>query len=153
MNKTTQIKAELEAIRAKHGGILQEEAVVRAAKNQQSIMHSYFIWDDSEAAARYRLIQAQELIVRMTVRIVGADAAPSRMYVSLTSDRHKGGGYRYVVDVLSDKARLAQLLADALAELDAFTRKYKQIKELKPIFLVAGKLARKIAPPRRKRAA
>lgn len=153
LTRTDTVKAELEQIRKKHGGLLQEEDVVSQARNPRSALHDYFIWDDTEAATRYRLIQAQELIVRMTVHLVESSNEPQRMYVSLTSDRDKGGGYRYVMDVLSDKARYARLLADAVAELQAFQRKYDQLKELKPIFREASKLIGKEKPVRRTNAA
>jgi hypothetical protein len=71
-----------------HGRLVPED-VVEAAREPSSPLHGYFTWDDTEAAARYRLDQARTLIrsVRYerqttthTVRVVGyardPDAGP-----------------------------------------------------------------------------
>ena len=37
------------------GGVFGAEAVVEAARPEDAPLHSYFEWDDTEAARRYRL--------------------------------------------------------------------------------------------------
>lgn len=51
-------------------GKLTPEAVVKAAKSMASPLHDCFEWDDSEAASRYRLWQARELIASIRIEIV-----------------------------------------------------------------------------------
>jgi hypothetical protein len=130
----TPIKAELERIRKANGGVLLPEQVVAAAKRESSPLHSQFEWDDGEAAHQFRISQARALIrVYVTVFSEGG-SRESRTYVSLTSDRADGGGYRAMVDVLSNEDLRQQLLADAKADMLAFRSKYAALQELAMVF-------------------
>ncbi len=57
----TQLKA-LKEIAKRDGGKLRPQAVVDAAKDEDSPLHNAFCWDDAEAARLYRLDQARRLI-------------------------------------------------------------------------------------------
>lgn len=109
-------------------GLLRPEAVVEHAADESSALHRYFTWDDGEAAQAYRLLQARQLI-RVAVTVLESTSDRVRAFVSLTSDRKVDGGYRAMVDVLDDPTLLDQMLADAKAELSAFTRKYRMLRE------------------------
>ena len=68
-----------------------------------ALFGGYFYFDDDEAAERYRLMQAQNLI-RVCVNVIPqSNGKPVRVFVSMREDRHKGGGYRVMADVLSSK--------------------------------------------------
>lgn len=127
------VKKELETIRQKNGGILDPEAVVEFARNPKTAMHSKFDWDDSSAGQKYRLWQARS-IINVYVEILPQSTESVRAYVSLPSDRKQGGGYRALVDVLSNEDHRAELLGQALSEARLFQRKYQQLKELSPVF-------------------
>jgi hypothetical protein len=58
----------LELIRASAGGTLAPQDVLTDARNPNSPLHDLFLWNDSEAAEAYRLIQARE-VVRVVVRM------------------------------------------------------------------------------------
>jgi len=126
-------------------GILRAEAVVQAARPKSSILHKYFEWDDSEAAAEYRLIQAGHL-VRCVVKYVrmNGDRRAIRVFTSLRPDRTAGGGYRAMVDVMSNKSLRMQLLADARAELLEFEKKYKNLGELSEVFAASKKFQKEL---------
>lgn len=116
-------------------GILRPEAVVRYAKNKETALHSRFEWNNTAAAEKYRLIQAERVIrARVTIIENGNKSVATRAFVSLPSDRNGKHGYRSVVSVLSDKYLRAELLESAMAELQAFQRKYKTLTELEPLF-------------------
>jgi len=126
---------ELRGIYQKNDGLLTPEAIVDAARDKKTELHSHFEWDDSKAAEQYRLEQARG-ILQVTVEYLRdskGKKVPCRVFVSLTSDR-KGGGYRSTVDVMNDKDYKAQLLKDALDDLETFKRKYFELKELAVIF-------------------
>jgi len=125
---------ELEAIRKKHHGVLKAEDVVAAAWSESSPLHSHFEWDDTRAAQEYRVWQARQLI-RYVVIMVPRYKKPIIAYVSLKGDRHNdGGGYRSIVDVLSDVEQRKMLLAEALQDLQVWQDKYQELTELVPIF-------------------
>jgi len=120
---------ELETIRQRAGGFLKPEDIVRFAKNKRTALHAYFEWDDTEAAQRYRLLQAKT-IIRVVVQVVGDTGEKVRTFVSLSEDRGSGLGYRIITDVMDDEMLTEQLLVDAKAELAAFSRKYHTLKKL-----------------------
>ena len=146
------IKKELAAIASKSGGVLRPESVVEFAKDPDTALHSRFEWDDGKASHEYRLWQARHLL-RVVVRYEERVDRPVHVYVSLPSDRSEdGGGYRRMVDVLSDIDRRAQLLDAALAELAVLERKYALIKELADVFSAARKVREQKRQKVRKRA-
>ena len=128
------VEQELESLRRPDGTIKPED-VVEYAKDPSTKLHSRFEWDDSKAGAAYRLWQARE-VIRVVVRVhEGMDLPPTRVYVSLPSDRERdGGGYRAVVDVLSHPRRREELLNCALAEAEAWQLKYRNLVELDRVF-------------------
>ncbi len=130
MDKKTAIARELEGLRKKHGGTLTPAAVVAFARNKKTALHSRFCWDDTEAASKYRLWQARHIVASVRFTPSDTEDLNVRAYVSLGPDRKDGGGYRAVVDVMDDAERQWQMMSDALAELRAIRRKYKELKEL-----------------------
>lgn len=117
-------------------GLILAKDVVEEARKENSELHKYFCWDNSEAGEKYRLIQAATLIrACVTYLDNGEDEkTPVRAFVSLRDDRMLSGGYRPIVEVLSDVDFKSKLLQDAMFELHVFEEKYQRISELKPIF-------------------
>lgn len=143
--KNPAVLNELRSLSQKRNGILMPEDVVKAARNEESAMHSWFEWDDNEAAEKYRIWQARQLL-RVTVDYIqtGDDRKEFCVFVSLTSDRRQGG-YRQTVEVLSDKALRQQLLEDALSEMERFEQKYRDLQELAGLFAAMKKTRKRVA--------
>lgn len=126
---------ELKRIAAEHGGVLMPADVVESARPKNSPLHSRFTWDDNEAAEKYRLWQARQLIA-VTVSYIGPEregAERMRVFVSLTSDR-VDGGYREVEAVMIDPGQREIMMADALEEMERFQKKYADLQELAEVF-------------------
>lgn len=142
MNNSARITRELRRIAKTNGGVLKPEAVLDAARPKASPLHSKFQWDDGLAAEGYRLWQARQLI-RVCVEKIEGVSSPFEVFVSLPSDRYNGdgGGYRVTTDVLSDEDMRAEMLADALGELEVFRMKYKRLKELQEVFTAIQRVA------------
>jgi hypothetical protein len=137
--------AELEKVRKTNRGILRPEDIVEAARPARSPLHECFEWDDSKAGQEFRLWQARHMI-RVCVMLVDGETEPIRAYVSMMGDRaEEGGGYRHMVDVMSDDDSRLRMLAEALNELKGFQRKYRRIRELAPVFEAADKVGVKYA--------
>ena len=137
MTKRQLIEHELETIAAQHDGMLRPESVVEFARDEATALHGEFEWDDSEAARKFRIVQARQLI-RLVVNVdPSANGEPVRAFVSLSEDRVAKDGYRRLVDVMNDEQRRAMLLRDALRELAAFKRKYSVLSELSKVFEAA----------------
>lgn len=121
------IKQELELIRTENGGFLRPADVVAYAENPDTALHEHFVWDDSEAAKRYRLAQARG-IIRVIVVVNQNTSEKIRAFVSLSTDRHAKNGYRSMVSVVDDEILTETLMADALRDLQAFQRRYEQLQ-------------------------
>ena len=131
--KLQQVQAELDQIRLAHDGVIKPEDVVEFAKDPATALHTHFEWDDTEAAREYRLVQART-VIRLCITIVQEDVPPVRAFVSLPSDRVRGGGYRSIQDVVNDESRRQEMLRDALERLQAIKRTYAHLQALRPIF-------------------
>jgi hypothetical protein len=139
------IRGALLAVAEKAGGVVAPEAVVSSAADPDSPLHDLFEWDDSEAAAKFRLVQAGALIRRVKLHIVRASTETKVLTVNTTrafvapigerrSKDHPEGGYAQVEKVLSDEDRKAALLATAKSELKALQQKYVQLVELAKVW-------------------
>lgn len=138
------VVAELKTLTEKNQGLLMPEEVVQAARNESSPLHSQFEWDDGEAAERYRIWQARQLI-NVSVEYIsnGTKQIQTKVFVSLSTDR-RTGGYRTFVDVLADDDRRAQMIQDSLNAMVHFQEKYKQLSELREVFKVMDRTKKKL---------
>lgn len=143
--KVNKVIQELKRISDENGGMLQPAVVVQEARSPRSPLHSRFTWDDSEAAQAYRLWQARQLI-SVSVEVIAGSKTETDVFVSLPQDRERdGGGYRLMVDVLSQTQLRKKMLQQALTELNHFQKKYQDLKELSAVFAAAKKIRRKAA--------
>lgn len=146
-NKPDLIKQELEALAEANNGLLFPEKVVEFAKDSTTALHSRFEWDDTEAAAKYRIWQARQLI-KVTVNILPNESETEyQVFVSLKSDRYNGGGYRALVDVMSDEQMRGQLLTQAYNDFKVWQKKYQQLKELAPVFDKMAEVMTEVTEP------
>ena len=79
---------ELARIRSENGGKLTASSVVEAAEADDAPLHPFFVWDDTEAAREYRLMQARQLV--RSVRVIRDDQPPRRIYVHVSKDEGEG---------------------------------------------------------------
>ena len=130
-----QIREELQRIAAANKGLLRAEDVLKEAEKPTNILHNWggFVWDKDEAARKYNLNAARQLI-RVTVQYLGPvdKQELNRVFVSLSSDRYnrEGGGYRPLITVLEDDEYQSQLFDDAVKELKRIQAKYSSLKRL-----------------------
>jgi hypothetical protein len=148
------IKDELTQIYNEHNGRVPPEAVVEFARDENTALHAEFEWDDTEAAHQFRLEQARK-IIRLNIEVLETPNGNVRMpvFVSLVSDRRGGGGYRALTDVMSNAEMRAQLLQQAIDELQRVRRKYESLRELAPVFAALDRVARNASRRRNRRAA
>jgi hypothetical protein len=142
--RDTTVIEELKRLSKIHGGLLSPEVVVREAAAEKSPLHDYFTWDDDEAAQRWRIHEARRLI-NVCVEIIddGNKNKEVNVFVSLKSDREEGG-YRTMVNVLSNASLRSELVSNALDEMEFFREKYKTLRELASVFAVMKKVEAKL---------
>lgn len=107
----------------RNGGVLKVEDVLAEAKDENSILHKHFEWDDSAAAEQYRKQQARALIQRCRITLVDTKPVEIRAFVSLPTDRENGGGYRLTTEVVNDVNLKAELMHDIRLTISRWTQK------------------------------
>ena len=142
--------AALEKLRRKRKGVLLVDDVWQSAQDPKSPLHNRYEWDVDSAAIEHWRERSRQLI-RVAVTILPAVDKEYRVYASLPSDRSRsGGGYRAVVDIMSDEEHRSELLAQALNDLERWENKYRELEELIPVFIAAEKVkVPKKQPPRK----
>lgn len=120
-------------------GNLTPKALVEASRPEDAPLHKAFEWDDAKAADAYRETQASYLIRHIEVRHEGM---PEPVRAFFTAPTTEGISYQYhsVETILRSAESRESLLEAAKRELEAFTRKYKQLAELAEIIDAAEKL-------------
>jgi hypothetical protein len=106
-----------------NGGVLMVDDVLQEARDENSILHKHFEWDDTEAAVQYRKQQARALIARCRITLIEKEPVQVRAFVSLPTDREAGGGYRLTSEVVSNAALKAELLRDIQLTIVRWTQK------------------------------
>lgn len=138
--------------------VLTPEIVLKNAQSETSPIHHCFTWDDSEAAQKCRLIEAQMLIRSIKVIVEPHPQAKPiqvRAFVSIDKneserDESEPGevkpdrSYIPLAKVISNDDYRKQMLRQALAELAAFRRKYSILTELSEVFSAAEKAQHKL---------
>lgn len=130
MAKAEEIQQELQQIADDHGGLCTAPHVVEFAKDPETALHDRFEWDDERAGYQWRLAQARQIIRCYVQPMPAADAAPTRVFVSLRDDRHAGVGYRRLEDVMADPEMRGRMLNEARADMRRFVARYKHLEQL-----------------------
>lgn len=112
------VRLELESLQDPEGIIIPEE-IIEKARSPKSAMHSMFEWSDSDAAQKYRLMQAKQIfrifIVETKIKQEDGsfDVIEHRVYEKSTK------GYRPVLAMINHPEEWDFLLSQVKAELSA----------------------------------
>lgn len=119
---------ELAEIEKEKGSISANE-VLEKAKDNNSVLHEYFEWDNTIAAEQHRLSQARYLIRMVVVKIEKSDQEQvvTRAFVEI---RGEEGPYKSISVVIQDENYRKQLLAQARDDIKALQKKYSILKEV-----------------------
>ena len=130
----------LDRIRMDAGGELEPKRVVGAARDARHPLHPHFEWNDKVAAESYRVDQARNLIRIVRVVDETTDDGTARAFVSVSTNN--GVSYRSVDDVKRSSDLRAAVLDQAEKDLEAFERRYKELKDICKIVATAKKAVR-----------
>ena len=121
----------------KRRGKLTPANVVEEAKNPKHPLHTFFCWDDTVAARKYREIQAAHIIRECKCVVMDSENAPQKVRVFHHVDQpaeaeseEAEGSYVTIDDVVSNDAYMEQVKADCRRDLEAFVRKYRSFEHL-----------------------
>lgn len=124
----------IEKLQRKQNGPLEPETIVEAARNEKSVLHAHFEWDDGVAAGHYRTDQARELVRSLTIDVSRSnlETRPVRAFVNVESGADRG--YVSTAVAMSSEELRKQVLARAFAELESWRARHAELSELARIF-------------------
>lgn len=122
----------LEALRAKHGGELTPHQVLEDAREEQSPLHQYFTWSDSEAAEQFRLEQAR-LLIRTVVAIYKDDRQEMRQRAYVHVRTQEAPRYMETSEAMARPDTREVVLNRAKAELIGWRKRYGDLQEMASI--------------------
>ena len=114
--------------------ILTPEVVVRAAEDNNSILHKLFEWDDNKAAYNWRLQQARTILNNIEVTII-TDGEPREIAVFEVTTRSEG--YKSV-DIFTNED-VDFVRASILRQLNTMKSKLKTYKEFDKVLFFIDK--------------
>lgn len=128
----------IEMLRKQHKGELTPQDILDDAKHDNSPLHSFFEWSDSEAAQQYRLQQARGLI-RAVVAIYtredeGKPAVRQKAYVHINEP--SAPHYRESSHAMSVQKTRQLVLQRAWRELQAWRSRYRDLEEFADLIKV-----------------
>lgn len=106
------------------------ENVLEKGRDESSELHKCFTWDNDEAAEKYRLIQARDIIRSFVIEQIKTEENVNVRAISLSSEPNV---YKPTRILVQQKDEYAELLARALRELEIFKAKYKTLSELESV--------------------
>lgn len=127
---------ELARIEARDGGVVPS-VLVEESRPEDAPLHPAFTWDEEQAAAKCRLMEAARVI--RTVRVVATDPDTGRRtkppaFVSVVRRETQQREYVAAARAMSDEEYRLCVLAEALAQLDGLRRRYEGLRELQPVW-------------------
>jgi len=114
--------------------ILTPEVVVRAAEDNNSILHKLFEWDDNKAAYNWRLQQARTILNNIEVTII-TDGEPREIAVFEVTTRSEG--YKSVDTFTNEDIDFIR--ANTLRQLNTMKHKLKTYKEFDKVLFFIDK--------------
>ncbi len=124
-------KAELESLSEeclKFGREVQPEDVLDWATDPKTALHKFFEWNDTEAAEKYRTLQAKK-ILQVWVEVVETKNEPTHVTVGMKPDTvRRAVRKREPAPETVSRPGFQQLVADAIEELKFWRNRYASLK-------------------------
>lgn len=121
----------MEVLQEKYGEVTKE-IFLDSARSKKSKMHDLFEWNDTKAAEKYRLVQAQNIICSLKVTVIEEEYKPITVRAFVT-ERERSSGYLHVRDALSDEEMRESVLAAAKRDAQWYIDKYDSLRELSEV--------------------
>jgi len=138
----------IELLRKQCKGELTPKDVLDDARHDNSPLHSFFEWNDGEAAEAYRLQQARGLI-RSVVAVYVDDKQPARRMRAYVHINEPGAPhYREASHAMSQVKTREMVLRTAWEELVGWRRRYKDLTEFAELIPMIDAIEHRIAKGR-----
>lgn len=144
VQNAAEVGAHLELLRKQTKGELTPQDVLADAKNHNSPLHSFFEWDDGEAAEQFRLQQARGLIRSVVAIYTSKDQPATRVRAYVHVPESGAPHYREMGHAMSQKKTRDLVLQRAWSELQAWRKRYKDLRHFADLFDVIDETAKKL---------
>ena len=121
------------------GDHYEAEDVLERAKDPDSELHKCFLWDDTEAARRYRLRQARDVCASIVIKVVEVEAQPPKQF-RLIQNTGKGDGYEPAKKIFTNPDKYSKLLERMKTDANIFINRYESLAEAAEIILEMKKV-------------
>ena len=112
-----------------------QQIVKYAEEHPDSELYKCFTWDDNRAAEKWRLHEARNIVLNLKVTYQDADEQPlTNEPVRLMLRTENTGGYKPTIKIVQNLSEREGMLRMAMAELQAFRKKYASLSELEKVF-------------------
>ena len=115
----------------KLGDELTPKNVVNLARNENSILHEMFEWDDTVAAEQYRKQQANLIIQNLKITVIADDNTERKVKAFVTVKRNTV--FEPIEKVVKDVDKYSLLLDKAYKELNGIKIKYRELQEIQDL--------------------
>lgn len=117
---------------------LTAETLLEANKPETAPLHNDYEWNDEKAAHDWRLHQSRHFINSIAINI--AEEGETEIVVRAFHITTEESKYEPITAIIKEESKYNKLLQTALAELEAFKRKYSTLIELATVFEEIGKV-------------
>lgn len=133
----------IEKLATKYGECTKEQ-FLDSARSERSVLHKLFEWDDTVAAEKYRLHQAQMIICSLKVTVIEEDHAPIITRAFVTTEE-RTTGYVHIRDAMSDEEKRAKVIEEAKRDAQWYIDKYNGLIELSNVIAAMDEFVRRSA--------
>lgn len=115
----------------KLGDELTPKNIVNLARNENSVLHEMFEWDDTVAAEQYRKQQANLIIQNLKITVIADDNTERKVKAFVTVKRNTV--FEPIEKVVKDVDKYSLLLDKAYKELNGIKNKYRELQEIQDL--------------------
>ena len=104
------------------------QQIVDKAKDKGTELNKCFTWDDKDAADKWRLHQARNIVCCLVIK--RTEDQVDKPEIRFFHKNEPGSGYKPATYIFTHADEHAKLLQAAYAELASFKKKYSNLQEL-----------------------
>ena len=113
------------------GDNVTPEQILEKAQDSSTELHKCFEWNNDEAAYKWRVHQARMIVCHLVVKEVDENIEKPEIRLFHKTDSMQG--YKPITLIVRNEDEYELLLKRAMAELQAFKKKYGTLVELEEI--------------------
>jgi hypothetical protein len=117
--------------RSKNG--LSPSSLLEASRKDGTLLHEYFDWDDTSAAEKWRLSQAQGLILNVRVVIKETDSDHEIKERGFVATPDRKSAYVSLQTAFSNEEWKKSLLNQVKTDMETFIAKYRRLQEVQSV--------------------